>query len=189
MPSPASEQLLRELRASLALRERSEDVARLIQDLYAAQGTDLDTATEAALAEAAGHSPRNLWHGYTSMREEFARPVVLFPAVGGELAALSSRAALTAAEVGYRLDQVAAFIGQDPGHGALLDTGRSVLSLVPQRGEDRVDQVQYGAGEHHGHARAEDRTAQRPAGLPALMNCGAVTMGPAGYVRSHGGVK
>jgi len=75
MPSPTFEQLLRELHASLTLRKRPEDVARLIQDLYAAQGTDLDTATEAALARAAEHSLRNLWHGYTSMREEFARPV------------------------------------------------------------------------------------------------------------------
>ncbi|UYQ65594.1 hypothetical protein [Streptomyces peucetius] len=75
MPSPAPEQLLRELHASLTLRKRPEDVARLIQDLYAAQGTDLDAATETALAKAAEHSLRNLWHGYTSMREEFARPV------------------------------------------------------------------------------------------------------------------
>ncbi|MEU3891306.1 hypothetical protein [Streptomyces sp. NPDC029041] len=75
MPSPTFEQLLRELHASLTLRKRPEDVARLIQDLYAAQGADLDTATEVALAKAAEHSLRNLWHGYTSMREEFARPV------------------------------------------------------------------------------------------------------------------
>ncbi|MCX4672899.1 hypothetical protein OG453_40735 [Streptomyces sp. NBC_01381] len=76
MPPPTAEQhLLRELHASLTLRKRPEDVARLIQDLYAAQGTDLDTATEAALAKAAEHSLRNIWHGYTSMREEFARPV------------------------------------------------------------------------------------------------------------------
>jgi hypothetical protein len=69
------EQLLRELHASLTQRKRPEDVARLIQDLYAAQGADLDTATEAALAKAAENSLRNLWHGYTSMLEEFARPV------------------------------------------------------------------------------------------------------------------
>ncbi|MFJ8988783.1 hypothetical protein ACIRQH_00070 [Streptomyces sp. NPDC102279] len=75
MPSPTFEQLLRELHASLTLRKRPEDVARLIQELYTARGTDLDTATEAALAKAAEHSLRNLWHGYTSMREEFARPV------------------------------------------------------------------------------------------------------------------
>lgn len=76
MPPPtAEEHLLRELHASLTLRKRPEDVARLIQDLYAAQGTDLDAATEAALAKAAEHSLRNIWHGYTSMREEFARPV------------------------------------------------------------------------------------------------------------------
>ncbi|MFJ4199614.1 hypothetical protein ACIP2Y_08260 [Streptomyces sviceus] len=75
MPSPTSEQLLRELHASLTLRKRPEDVAQLIQDMYAAQGTDVDAATEGALAKAAEHSLRNLWHGYTSMREEFARPV------------------------------------------------------------------------------------------------------------------
>ncbi|MER5894416.1 hypothetical protein [Streptomyces sp. NPDC001876] len=75
MPSPTVEDLLRELHASLTLRRRPEDVARLIQDLYAAQGTEPDAATEAALAKAAEHSLRNLWHGYTSMREDFARPV------------------------------------------------------------------------------------------------------------------
>ncbi|MFC8435111.1 hypothetical protein [Streptomyces sp. NPDC057253] len=75
MPSPTTEQILRELHASLTLRKRPEDVARLIQDMYAAQGTTLDAATDAALAKAAEHSLRNLWHGYTSMREEFARPV------------------------------------------------------------------------------------------------------------------
>ncbi|MFE1290230.1 hypothetical protein [Streptomyces sp. NPDC058751] len=75
MPSPTVEELLRELHASLALRKRPEDVARIVQDLYAAQGAELDEATEAALAKAAEHSLRNLWHGYTSMREDFARPV------------------------------------------------------------------------------------------------------------------
>ncbi|WP_406169923.1 hypothetical protein OIE52_36995 [Streptomyces canus] len=50
-------------------------MARLIQDLYAAQGSGLDAATEAALAKAAENSLRNLWHGYTSMQEEFARPI------------------------------------------------------------------------------------------------------------------
>lgn len=50
MPSPAHAQLLRELRASLTLRKRPEDVARLLQDPYAAHGTDRDSATEAALA-------------------------------------------------------------------------------------------------------------------------------------------
>ena len=75
MPSPTTEQILRELHASLTLRKRPEDVARLIQDMYTAQGTTLDAASDAALAKAAEHSLRNLWHGYTSMREEFARPV------------------------------------------------------------------------------------------------------------------
>ncbi|MFF4541074.1 hypothetical protein [Streptomyces aureus] len=75
MPSPVVERLLRELHASLTLRKRPEDVAAVVQELHAAQSTDLDTATETALAKAAEHSLRNLWHGYTSMREEFARPV------------------------------------------------------------------------------------------------------------------
>lgn len=75
MSSSTVEQVLRELHASLTLRKRPEDVARLIQDLYAAQNTELDAATEAALAKAAEHSLRNLWHGYTSMLEDFARPV------------------------------------------------------------------------------------------------------------------
>ncbi|MEV6196199.1 hypothetical protein AB0M19_27820 [Streptomyces sp. NPDC051920] len=75
MLSPTAEEILRELHASLTLRKRPEDVARLIQDLYAARGTELDEATETALGKAAEHSLRNLWHGYTSMREDFARPV------------------------------------------------------------------------------------------------------------------
>ncbi|GAA2913398.1 MULTISPECIES: hypothetical protein [Streptomyces] len=75
MPSPTAEQLLRELHATLSLRKRPEDVARLIQDLHAARGTVLDPATETALAKAAEHALRNVWHGYTSMREDFARPV------------------------------------------------------------------------------------------------------------------
>ncbi|MGV9263492.1 hypothetical protein ACWDRR_02370 [Kitasatospora sp. NPDC003701] len=75
MPSPTVEQLLRELHDSLALRRRPEDVAGLIQELYGARGTHLDPATGAALAKAAEHSLRKLWHGYTSMLEEFARPV------------------------------------------------------------------------------------------------------------------
>ncbi|MBV2151272.1 hypothetical protein [Kitasatospora sp. SUK 42] len=72
---PAVEQLLRELHATLKLRKRSEDVAQLIQDLYAARGTSLDPATEAALAKATEQSLRRLWHGYTSMLEGFAQPV------------------------------------------------------------------------------------------------------------------
>ncbi|MCG6494098.1 hypothetical protein [Kitasatospora sp. A2-31] len=75
MPSTAVEQLLRELHATLSLRKRPEDVARLLQDVYAAAGIELDPQTRGALAKAAEHSLRNLWHGYTSMREEFARPV------------------------------------------------------------------------------------------------------------------
>ncbi|MEU0395780.1 hypothetical protein ABZ208_23945 [Streptomyces sp. NPDC006208] len=75
MPSPAVERLLRELHASLSLRKRPEDVAHLIRDLYAAEHIDLDPATDSALAKAGEHSLRNQWHGYTSMLEDFARPV------------------------------------------------------------------------------------------------------------------
>ncbi|MFD3756278.1 hypothetical protein [Streptomyces sp. NPDC058622] len=49
--------------------------APLVQDLYAAQGTELDQAMEAALGQATEHSLRNLWHRYTSIREDCARPV------------------------------------------------------------------------------------------------------------------
>ncbi|WP_225100092.1 hypothetical protein [Streptomyces sp. CoH27] len=59
----------------LTLRKRPEDVARLVQDLHDAAGTELDAATEAAPAKAAEHSLRTLWHGSTSMVEDFARPV------------------------------------------------------------------------------------------------------------------
>lgn len=75
MSSPSAEEPLRQLHASLGLRQRPEDIARLVQDLHAALGTDLDAATGRTLAQAAGHSLRNLWHGYTSLRAEFARPV------------------------------------------------------------------------------------------------------------------
>ncbi|MFE9563018.1 hypothetical protein ACFYM0_18140 [Streptomyces sp. NPDC006487] len=70
-----AERLLRELHASLGLRKRPEDVAQLVQDLFAAQRTDLDPATATALGKAVEHSLRGMWHGYTSMSEEFARPV------------------------------------------------------------------------------------------------------------------
>ncbi len=75
MPSLMVERLLHELHSTLALRKRPEDVAQLILDLHAAQGTPLDTTAEKALTKAAAHALRNIWHGYTSMREEFARPV------------------------------------------------------------------------------------------------------------------
>ncbi|QES51846.1 hypothetical protein DEJ50_32345 [Streptomyces venezuelae] len=75
MWSPAVGEVLRELHASLSLRKRPEDIARLIQDLHAAQGAEPDEVTETALAKAAENSLLNLWYGYTSMREDFARPV------------------------------------------------------------------------------------------------------------------
>ncbi|MFI6057956.1 hypothetical protein [Streptomyces sp. NPDC051286] len=75
MPSHHAEQLLRELHASLGLRKRPEDIAQLIQDLFAGLQVGLDPATAAALEKASAHSLRTLWHGYTSMLEDFARPV------------------------------------------------------------------------------------------------------------------
>ncbi len=75
MPTLHAEQLLRELHASLGLRKRPEDVAQLIQDLFTAHRTDLDPVTATALGKAVEHSLRSMWHGYTSMSEEFARPV------------------------------------------------------------------------------------------------------------------
>ncbi|MFF7186581.1 hypothetical protein ACFZAR_15310 [Streptomyces sp. NPDC008222] len=75
MPSHHTEQLLRELHASLGLRKRPEDMAQLIQDLFAARQVTLDPATAAALEKASAHSLRMLWHGYTSMLEEFAQPI------------------------------------------------------------------------------------------------------------------
>ncbi|MEU0522201.1 hypothetical protein [Streptomyces niveus] len=50
-------------------------MAQLIQNLFTAGGTELDATTRAALEKAAEHSLSRLWHGYTSMREDFARPV------------------------------------------------------------------------------------------------------------------
>ncbi|MEU4129632.1 hypothetical protein [Streptomyces wuyuanensis] len=70
-----AERLLRELHASLGLRKRPEDVAQLIQDLFRARNTEPDPATAAALDKATEHSLHRLWHGYTSMLEDFARPV------------------------------------------------------------------------------------------------------------------
>ncbi|GAA3368524.1 hypothetical protein GCM10020367_07220 [Streptomyces sannanensis] len=50
-------------------------MAQLIQDLFNAQRTEIDPTAAAALDKAAEHSLRSLWHGYTSMLEDFARPV------------------------------------------------------------------------------------------------------------------
>ncbi|WNI16834.1 hypothetical protein [Actinacidiphila sp. ITFR-21] len=73
--APHAEALLWEPHATLTLRKRPEDVAHLVQDLFAAQDAAVDSTTGAALAKAAAHSLRNIWHGYTSMPEDFARPV------------------------------------------------------------------------------------------------------------------
>lgn len=75
MSSHPAEQLLRELHASLGLRKRPEDIAQLVQDLFAARRVTLDPATSHVLEKAAEHSLHRLWHGYTSMLEDFARPV------------------------------------------------------------------------------------------------------------------
>ncbi|MFF8958371.1 hypothetical protein [Streptomyces sp. NPDC014894] len=73
--SPNTEQLLRELHASLGLRKRPEDVAQLIRDLFDTAPGEIDRPTRKALDRAARTSLRSLWHGYTSMMEDFARPV------------------------------------------------------------------------------------------------------------------
>jgi hypothetical protein len=73
--SSTTEQLLRELHASLGQRKRPEDVAQLIHDLLDAAPGGLDRATRKALDKATRNSLRRLWHGYTSMLEDFARPV------------------------------------------------------------------------------------------------------------------
>ncbi|MFC8197533.1 hypothetical protein ACFWBR_14660 [Streptomyces sp. NPDC060006] len=75
--SENTEAVLRELYASLSLRKRPEDVAQLVRDLLeAGAGPDgLDPATRRALDKATRTSLRTLWHGYTSMLEDFARPV------------------------------------------------------------------------------------------------------------------
>ncbi|MFB7265113.1 hypothetical protein ACFCXH_23590 [Streptomyces nojiriensis] len=75
MPSHHAEQVVRELHASLRLRRRPEDIAQLIQDLFAARRIAPDPATAEALEKASRHSLRRIWHGYTSMLEEFAAPV------------------------------------------------------------------------------------------------------------------
>ncbi|MFB7107500.1 hypothetical protein [Streptomyces sp. NPDC056291] len=73
--SAHSERLLRELYASLGQRKRPEDVAQLIRDLFDATPGSLDRRTRTALEKATRTSLRSLWHGYTSMSEDFARPV------------------------------------------------------------------------------------------------------------------
>lgn len=69
------ESLLQELHATLGLRKRPEDVAELVRALLRAANEDIDAATEAALDKATRTSLRHLWHGYTSMREEFVGPI------------------------------------------------------------------------------------------------------------------
>ncbi|MEE1942886.1 hypothetical protein V1L54_26335 [Streptomyces sp. TRM 70361] len=76
----AESPLLRELHASLGQRRRPEDVAHLVLRLFEDGGgrdggRPLDRRARKALEKAARGSLRNLWHGYTSMLEDFARPV------------------------------------------------------------------------------------------------------------------
>ncbi|MGX2993525.1 hypothetical protein JNUCC64_04385 [Streptomyces sp. JNUCC 64] len=73
-PRPADRHL-HALHASLSQRKRPEDVAQLVLDLYEATGEPLDRSTRKSLERASRTSLRRLWHGYTSMLEEFARPV------------------------------------------------------------------------------------------------------------------
>ncbi|MEV4613261.1 hypothetical protein AB0K43_11765 [Kitasatospora sp. NPDC049258] len=73
--SSNTERLLPELHESLGQRKRPEDVAQLIGDLFRETQGTLDGRTARALEKATRNSLRNLWHGYTSLREEFARPV------------------------------------------------------------------------------------------------------------------
>jgi len=67
--------VLRELHASLGQRKRPEDVAHLVLRLLDDGERPLDRRTRRMLEKAARGSLRNLWHGYTSMLEDFARPV------------------------------------------------------------------------------------------------------------------
>lgn len=134
MPSHTAEQLLRELHASLALRKRPEDVARLIQDLHAAQSTDLDEATEAAVAQAAEHSLRNVWHGYTSMLEDFARPVG------------AQRQLARAARLFTNVPELPDSAGDDPAQieAAIRRAGESIGRAYGQNdfGMDRLDRAE-----------------------------------------------
>ncbi|MFE1781384.1 hypothetical protein ACFW9F_02010 [Streptomyces sp. NPDC059506] len=76
--TPDREPVLQELHASLGRRRRPEDVARLVLQLLdegPGGGPPLDGRTRRALEKAARGSLQNLWHGYTSMLEDFTRPV------------------------------------------------------------------------------------------------------------------
>ncbi|MEU4092600.1 hypothetical protein [Streptomyces sp. NPDC026673] len=67
--------VLRELHASLDRRKRPEDIAHLALRLLDGGGRRPARRTRHALEKAARGSLRTLWHGYTSMLEDFARPV------------------------------------------------------------------------------------------------------------------
>jgi hypothetical protein len=96
------ENLLHELHATLGLRKRPEDVAELVRSLFQASNEHVDTATEAALGKAAQASLRRLWHGYTSMREEFVGPIG------------AQRQLATAADLFGSVLPVPAEVGDDP---------------------------------------------------------------------------
>ncbi|MDX3236528.1 hypothetical protein PV392_12710 [Streptomyces sp. ME03-5709C] len=65
----------RELYASLDRRKRPEDIADLALRLLDGDGRQPARRTRRALEKAASGSLNTLWHGYTSMSEDFARPV------------------------------------------------------------------------------------------------------------------
>lgn len=67
--------VLRELHASLDRRKRPEDIADLALRLLDGNVRQPARRTRRALEKAASGSLNALWHGYTSMSEDFARPV------------------------------------------------------------------------------------------------------------------
>ncbi|MFD5555261.1 hypothetical protein ACFWIA_15660 [Streptomyces sp. NPDC127068] len=105
IPSPAplpGDPQLRALYASLGQRKRPEDVAQLVLDLYRATGVPLDRPTRKALQQASRTSLRRLWAGYTSMLEDFARPVG------------AQRQLATASELFATVDALPDTAGDDP---------------------------------------------------------------------------
>ncbi|MFB9371834.1 hypothetical protein [Kitasatospora albolonga] len=100
--SARTEQILRELHTSIGRRRRPEDVAELIRELLDSTPGTVDERTAAALAKASENSLKNLWHGYTSMLQDFARPVGL------------QRQLTTAAELFATVGALPAEAGDDP---------------------------------------------------------------------------
>jgi hypothetical protein len=75
MSQKSQDAVLRELHASLGQRRRPEDVAQAVLRLFDGRRPQLDRRTRRALDRAANGSLARLWHGYTSMLEDYARPV------------------------------------------------------------------------------------------------------------------